>query len=348
MNNTQLPIGFDRGIQWSYITTIPKNDRGGEDRCCYGRIGGYGSIAIFDGHSGSGAATWLEANSMGLFDQLVKITPDEFENTVADGFIKCQDLFQNAQPKDRSGSTVLLVTQDNNTMYSAWIGDSEGYLFSMDGKFKSVTPVSHNITNEKERETIKQLIGENDDRCVLLGSVLDFIEPIDKFQYWISSNSNKLTVVPSKKLFPDASDVSISVSRSIGDDRFDLVLSPIPDTMQTTIDDNYILVCATDGLWLMIQPDDINNLILEFVSERDFDINSEKCVKNLLCHVCKTAAQIVLDRYGDDARDDITIVVSWISPQIKTVCPYLEPITLNINYTHLECRKKSHKNCIIC
>ena len=85
----------------------------GEDRCCYSSIG------IFADYSGSGYAEWLHYYVIIIFNELVTVNPESIK-----AFIECQNNF------NKSGSTLLFATKDNDTLYTSWVGDIDAHLFN--------------------------------------------------------------------------------------------------------------------------------------------------------------------------------------------------------------------------
>ena len=123
-------VGYNKGIRWSYIINIPKYNLG-EDRISHGKILENGSIAIFDGHGGSGAAStlqniFIDTINKNLLNKCQEgfnmLNIEGIKTGIVDAFQCCEDKFYELNPRDKSGSTVIFATQNNNILLTAWIG----------------------------------------------------------------------------------------------------------------------------------------------------------------------------------------------------------------------------------
>ncbi|KAK7571996.1 hypothetical protein V9T40_014468 [Parthenolecanium corni] len=227
--------------------------------------------AIFDGHNGSGAALYSSAHLHQFLveSQFYPMYPDQALN---DAFkMTDRHLLEKEDTQfKRSGTTAVCVLwhQDENMLYTAWVGDSEAILAKKGKIYKLVEP--HRAAREDERQRISDLKG------VVL--------------FWGASwrvNGQ------------------LAISRAIGDSEHKPHVSSTPDIVSLQLDgDEDFVILACDGLWDSVTYEKAAQAVYNHVqSDPDIRVSSVKKVgrnwnPNLRLLISPSAAQANLYRSG--------------------------------------------------
>lgn len=188
-------------------------------------------FAVYDGHSGVDASSYAATH---LHCHLARNKNIDTDPTLAlkEAFEKTDDCFVAKAKREglRSGSTGVAVLIRGETLYVAWLGDSQVVLSKAGQPCLLMNP--HKPNREDERQRIEALGG-----CVVF------------FGAWRVNGS-------------------LSVSRAIGDAEHKPYISGEPDTNQFDLEgDEDFLILACDGLWDVVKPGEAVDLVVQFVAE---------------------------------------------------------------------------------
>ena len=222
-------------------------------------------FGLFDGHSGKEVGIYLMENLHKILSQELKNNnienSENMQNVIKNSFEKIDKEINNQNFKNDTGSTgtVLLLYRDNNSktgksLICANVGDSKAYLINKK-EMKSITK-DHKCTDANEVKRIRDTGG----------------------------------IVFRERVFG-----TLMLTRSFGDKEMKKygVLST-PDIFCHNIeDDDLFVIIASDGVWDVVEEDEIFKLSQEKISSSDFAKNIIKLAKdrdthdNISCIVVK-------------------------------------------------------------
>ena len=213
-------------------------------------------FGIFDGHSGSDAAIYLKNNLAKIFQNQLNQTNNDINKSLIQSFSKIDNEIIAKYNESGSTCTVIFIYKDQNLnkkiFYCANVGDSKCYLITT----KNIKQISidHNCNDKNEVERIKKSGG-----IVFNGRVFG----------------------------------TLILTRSIGDKelkKYGVINEPSIYKKEIENEDKY-LILASDGVWDVVNEDDIFNL-----SKNNFE--SEEFCKNI----------IQMSKDGD-TRDNVSCIV---------------------------------------
>jgi len=213
-------------------------------------------FGIFDGHSGSDAAIYLKSNLGKIFQNYLNQTNNDINKSLIQSFSKIDNEIIAKFNESGSTCTVIFIYKDQNLnkkiFYCANVGDSKCYLITT----KNIKQISidHNCNDKNEVERIKKSGG-----IVFNGRVFG----------------------------------TLILTRSIGDKelkKYGVINEPSIYKKEIDNEDKY-LILASDGVWDVVNEDDIFNL-----SKNNFE--SEEFCKNI----------IQMSKDGD-TRDNVSCIV---------------------------------------
>eukprot|EP01119_Soliformovum_irregulare_P003326 TRINITY_DN1372_c0_g2_i2.p1 TRINITY_DN1372_c0_g2~~TRINITY_DN1372_c0_g2_i2.p1 ORF type:complete len:618 (-),score=197.96 TRINITY_DN1372_c0_g2_i2:96-1949(-) len=189
---------------------------------------------IFDGHGGENAA---EFSKLGLHMNILRNfqAGDDLLQLMSRGFLETDSQFSGIAKtmNDKSGSTALTIFIQDENLYVGNVGDTSAYLFRTDGEIISLT-TEHKASSESEKKRVKESGG---------------------IVVWYSGGWRV--------------NGSMAVSRSIGDCSVaSIIAQPAVLKHEIQVEDDFI-VMATDGLWDVLKPDEVWNLVQEWRKSRD-------------------------------------------------------------------------------
>lgn len=188
-------------------------------------------FAVYDGHSGVDASNYAATH---LHCHLARNKCLEKDPLLAlkEAFEKTDKCFVAKAKREglRSGSTGVAVLIKGETLYVAWLGDSQVVLSKAGQPTLLMSP--HKPNREDERQRIEALGG-----CVVY------------FGAWRVNGS-------------------LSVSRAIGDAEHKPYISGEPDVEEFNMEgDEDFLILACDGLWDVVKPDEAVELVVQYLAD---------------------------------------------------------------------------------
>ncbi|CAG2163449.1 unnamed protein product [Oppiella nova] len=214
----------------------------------------YNYYAIFDGHAGVDAASYLSAH---LHHTLVK-TQAFLDGDIVAAFkeaFSITDLHyleRSARESRKSGSTALCaLVEDQKKLWIAWLGDSQAVVVKNGRPIDVMTP--HKPELEEERKRIEELGG--------------FVAYVDTWRV----------------------NGTLAVSRAVGDPEHKPYISSEPDVTELVIgSDTDFLILACDGLWDQLTADDATSLVYEYVCQHE-DYSAQQISEGIAAHLSKAA-----------------------------------------------------------
>lgn len=188
-------------------------------------------FAVYDGHSGVDAANYAATHLHCHLARNSNITEDPAQ-ALKEAFEKTDECFVEKAKREglRSGSTGVAVFISGESLYVAWLGDSQVVLSKGGQAARLMTP--HKPDREDERQRIEALGG-----CVVY------------FGAWRVNGS-------------------LSVSRAIGDAEHKPYISGEPDVEEFIFEgDEDFLILACDGLWDVVKPPEAVECVTEHLAE---------------------------------------------------------------------------------
>jgi len=183
--------------------------------------------AVFDGHAGTDAAAHAAAH---LHEMVIESScyPDNILAAFSEAFVKCDNDFVTMSKK--SGTTAICSLIKENTIFTAWLGDSQAILVRGGMPVKIVE--AHKPNRDDERARIEALGGT--------------------IMHWGTWRVNG----------------QLAVSRAIGDGEYKPFICADPDITTTVNEGNdEFLILACDGLWDMITPEEATDIVLQHLDE---------------------------------------------------------------------------------
>ncbi|XP_054154987.1 serine-rich adhesin for platelets-like [Oppia nitens] len=215
----------------------------------------YSYYAIFDGHAGVDAASYLSAH---LHHNLVN-TQAFADGDIVGAFkeaFSLTDLYyleRSARESRKAGSTALCaLLEDRRKLYVTWLGDSQALLVK-DGRPIDIM-VPHKPEHDIERKRIEELGG--------------FVAYVDTWRV----------------------NGTLAVSRAIGDPEHKPYVSSEPDVVELDITDGAadFLILACDGLWDQLTPEEATTIVYQYVCQ-NADQNTEEIAENISTYLSKAA-----------------------------------------------------------
>ena len=183
-------------------------------------LSGYFFAGIYDGHGGSNSAKFAASKLHGLLVlNLKKHKPLE---ALSKTFVDLDKEIH--QLKYDDGTTASVVLIKDSKLYLAHVGDSR-VIIKQGEKISQLTK-DHKITDPKELASYRS-------------------------SNWFNTTSRLISKGKIKKFS------LISISRSLGDRAFADAISPLPDVKELNIEGSEIIVMATDGVWDVIENQEI-------------------------------------------------------------------------------------------
>ncbi|XP_075153723.1 protein phosphatase 1F [Haematobia irritans] len=275
------------------VMQIKNKPRKMEDRnVCLPRFGKlfdldneYSFFGVFDGHSGSLAATYTANQLPYLIARNLKdmkltglqTETDIYREAMEASFLKADSNF--IAKELGSGTTAvcaLLKFNSNNThhLYVAWVGDSRCLLVSPSVSLQLVKP--HKPDNMDERKRIES---------VETGGAVVFVQG-----HWRVNGI-------------------INVSRSIGDHSVKAVIAE-PDFVDVPLQTNHdFLILGSDGLWDHVSETDIVNCTYNALT------NVEQNIDDIPKHLIELAKQ-------GDSQDNITVILVLLKERSNIIENY--------------------------
>ena len=185
----------------------------------------------------------------------------------------------------QSGSTSVMLFILNDILICSNIGDSQCYLFNCSSEdlwtFEALSH-QHLASDENEQKRILESGGE----------VHPYYEEDGVFE-------GPDRVYAKNKVYP-----GLVMSRTFGDlEAKKIGVISEPDIIMKKIDNNSkFVVLASDGLWDVLKPYDVNRIVRPFFNKGDIEGASQALMK-------KAMQQWIKDK---EERDDITIIVVFI------------------------------------
>lgn len=252
--SSELPSFHKSKITYeSYAHAIKNTRRKMEDRhvilpefnCLFGFPQGFSNqafFAVYDGHSGVDASNFSATH---LHCHLARNKNLDIDPRLAlkEAFEKTDECFVAKAKREglRSGSTGVAVFIKGQSLYVAWLGDSQVVLCKAGQPYLLMDP--HKPDREDERQRIEALGG-----CVVF------------FGAWRVNGS-------------------LSVSRAIGDAEHKPYISGEPDTEELDLEgDEDFLILACDGLWDVIKPSEAVDAVRQYLAEGGDRASVAKCL----------------------------------------------------------------------
>lgn len=188
-------------------------------------------FAVYDGHSGVDASNYAATHLHCHLARNSNISEDPAQ-ALKEAFEKTDECFVEKAKREglRSGSTGVAVFISGESLYVAWLGDSQVVLCKGGQAAQLMTP--HKPDREDERQRIEALGG-----CVVY------------FGAWRVNGS-------------------LSVSRAIGDAEHKPYISGEPDVEEFIFEgDEDFLILACDGLWDFVNPPEAVECVTEHLAE---------------------------------------------------------------------------------
>lgn len=222
-------------------------------------------MAIWDGHGGSHVSSLAKIYFKKILANELQ-SNNNIENALSNSFKR----FQNILPEElaeQTGSTALIILKDNNTLYIANLGDCRAIINSNNRAIQITT--DHKPNNEIEYN-----------RITALGGIV-----INRPNDVARVNGN------------------LAVSRSFGDLYLKPYISHEPDIFKINLNStNKFLLAASDGLWDVLDNDEI----VQFINSKlDRDL-LKKNPKKLLNDITLELLQKAREAYSGD---NITIIL---------------------------------------
>ncbi|OMJ66874.1 hypothetical protein SteCoe_36138 [Stentor coeruleus] len=315
-------------------------------------------IGLYDGHGFNGDKVSLFCSELAqnLFS-VVKSFPDpiEFLKYVTD---KCaSELKKSDIDSSLSGCTQVLVLYLNSKIYCATLGDSRAVLASSNPP--EMVPVSYNgpfhmnpllVEVKQRRNSIlsknivpvqltfdqKPDLPEEMMRITQCGGRVEQLKSDDECGF------GPFRVWEMKQNFP-----GLSVSRALGDfncKKLGIISEPVC-SMHTIGEEDYFLVVASDGIWDVMDNDDVINFIENYrrlcksktkISVQGHLVNpSNSSISQMLCEEARVRWFSII-KEEDVTIDDISCVIlqlkdTPLKSHIKNQNPIAKPQILNEN-----------------
>lgn len=188
-------------------------------------------FAVYDGHSGVDASDYAAIHLHCHLARSRNITKDPAQ-ALKEAFEKTDECFVAKAKREglRSGSTGVAVLISGESLYVAWLGDSQVVLSKGGQAAQLMSP--HKPDREDERQRIEALGG-----CVVY------------FGAWRVNGS-------------------LSVSRAIGDAEHKPYISGEPEVEEFILEgDEDFLILACDGLWDVVKPPEAVECVVQYLAE---------------------------------------------------------------------------------
>lgn len=188
-------------------------------------------FAVYDGHSGVDASHYAAIHLHHHLARNINLQKDP-KLALKEAFEKTDECFVAKAKREglRSGSTGVAVLIKGESLYVAWLGDSQVVLSKAGQPALLMNP--HKPDREDERQRIEALGG-----CVVF------------FGAWRVNGS-------------------LSVSRAIGDAEHKPYISGEPDVEEFDLEgDEDFLILACDGLWDVVKPDEAVEFVVQYVAK---------------------------------------------------------------------------------
>lgn len=188
-------------------------------------------FAVYDGHSGVDASNFAATHLHCHLARNKNIATDP-SLALKEAFEKTDECFVAKAKREglRSGSTAVAVLISGESLYVAWLGDSQVVLGKAGQAAELMTP--HKPDREDERQRIEALGG-----CVVY------------FGAWRVNGS-------------------LSVSRAIGDAEHKPYVSGEPDVEEFILEgDEDFLILACDGLWDVVKPYEAVEFVYQYCAK---------------------------------------------------------------------------------
>lgn len=199
-------------------------------------------FAVYDGHSGVDASNFSATHLHCHLARNKNLATDP-RLALKEAFEETDECFVAKAKREglRSGSTGVAVFIKGESLYVAWLGDSQVVLCKAGQHHLLMDP--HKPNREDERQRIEALGG-----CVVF------------FGAWRVNGS-------------------LSVSRAIGDAEHKPYISGEPDTEELDLEgDEDFLILACDGLWDVIKPSEAVNAVCQYLAEGGDRASVAKCL----------------------------------------------------------------------
>lgn len=239
-------------------------------------------FAVYDGHGGKMAMTWLESHLHTFIAAELRLlktgengAPDtsSVHAALVRAFQKADlELESLGAAKYGSTATVALIheTRAKRTLYVGNVGDSRAVLIG-GSQVKEVT-VDHRATNPSEIARV-----ESEGGCIFRRRVWG----------------------------------ALSVTRAMGDHELKSGgVSCVPDTCACSIAGAHVLVIASDGLWDVLEGEDVKKILEETIARAMQESSGPECLAARLRSIA--AQDLVRCAKDGGSRDNICALVAFL------------------------------------